>query len=200
MFAARLSFVLHLSSASCLVGSEQLLNIPKYASRSLNPLLPCSKLLCVTASHLTSSPSTLSPPGPSILMYASSKRFGSSLTLRTPPCASGRIRKGAVMRGGVFCHRGLSAASVSYSGACDGVVLENVHAEVRTRDAFEGAGRSGDDVAEKRQRSGRRDAIEAVGACGITDWAGRGVGVKAYARGSDGSKSCGFIPPCPKQR
>lgn len=37
------------------------------------------------------------------------------------------------MRGGVCCHRGLSAASLSYSGARDGVVVEKAHAEVRTR-------------------------------------------------------------------
>jgi hypothetical protein len=68
------------------------------------------------------------------------------------------------MRGGVCCHLGLSADSVSYPGPRDGVVVENVHAEVRTRDAFDGAGRSDDDAVEKRQRSGLLDAIEAVGA------------------------------------
>jgi hypothetical protein len=66
------------------------------------------------------------------------------------------------MRGGVCCHRGLSAPPVSSSGARDGVVEENVHAEVRTRDDLEGAARSGDDAAEKRHRMGFLEAIEAV--------------------------------------
>jgi len=65
------------------------------------------------------------------------------------------------MRAGVCCHRGLSAASVSSSGARNGVHVENVHAEVRTRDAFGGAGRSGHEAAVRRQRSGRLEAIGA---------------------------------------
>jgi hypothetical protein len=87
------------------------------------------------------------------------------------------------MRGGVCCHRGLSAPSVSSSGARDGVVLENAHAEVRTRDGFEGAARSGDEAAEKRQRRGLLEAIEAVrGRCGRVQ-VRCGVGVKAPLAG-----------------
>ena len=75
------------------------------------------------------------------------------MTLKTPPLAAGRILKGARMRGGVCCHRGLSAASASYPGARDGVVVEKAHAEVRTR-----AGRE-----EWAQRSsGAAGAIAAV--------------------------------------
>lgn len=67
------------------------------------------------------------------------------------------------MRGGVCCHLGLSAASVSYSGPLDGAVVENAHAEVRTREAFEGCtGRSDDDAVDKNERSGRLDAIGAI--------------------------------------
>ena len=43
------------------------------------------------------------------------------------------------------------------------MVVENAHAEVRTMEAFDGAGRSDDDAVEKRQRSGRLDAIGAIG-------------------------------------
>jgi hypothetical protein len=93
-------------------------------------------------------------------MYASSSRRGSSLTWKTPPRACGRIRKGAIIRGGVCCHRGLSAASVSCSGSLDGVVVENVHAEVRTRAAFEvWAGRRDDDAVDSKQRNDLLDAI-----------------------------------------
>lgn len=64
------------------------------------------------------------------------------------------------MRGGVCCHRGLSADSVSYSGPRDGVVVEKAHAEVRTSEGFDDcAGRSDDDAVESRQRIGRLDAI-----------------------------------------
>lgn len=104
------------------------------------------------------------------------------------------------MRTGVCCHRGLSAASISSSGARNGVHVENVHAEVRTRDALDGAGRSGDDAAEKRQRSGR---LEAIGAFHYRDgivlaFGGGEVGARLVLRScSDGSKSCGFhITPC----
>jgi len=66
------------------------------------------------------------------------------------------------MRGGVCCHRGLSAASVSYSESLRRGVFENAHAEVRTTEAFGGAGRSDGDAVEKRHRSGRLDAIGAI--------------------------------------
>lgn len=67
------------------------------------------------------------------------------------------------MRGGVCCHLGLFAASVSYSGSWTEVVVENVHAEVRTMEALEGcAGRSDDEARHTRERSGRFEAIEAV--------------------------------------
>lgn len=67
------------------------------------------------------------------------------------------------MRGGVCCHRGRSAASVSDSGPRDGALDENVHAEVRRRGAFGGAVRSDDEAAEKRHRMGLLEAIEAMG-------------------------------------
>ena len=160
MSGARLFFVLHVvSSCGFLPG---LLCIPKYASLSLKPRLPWSKLLCVTASHLTSSSSNLSPPGPSIRTYASSNLLGSSLTLYMPPFAAGRILKGACMRGGVCCHRGLSAASVSCSGARDGVVVEKAHAEVRKRVGLEAwTQRRGGAADESRLRVARFDAIAA---------------------------------------
>jgi len=70
------------------------------------------------------------------------------------------------MRGGVCCHRGLSAASVSCSGSREGVVVEKVHAEVRTREALDDcAGRSDDDAVDRSERSGRTEAIEAAGLC-----------------------------------
>jgi hypothetical protein len=82
-------------------------------------------------------------------------------------------------------------------------VVENVHAEVRTRDAFDGAGRSDDDAVEKRQRRGRLDAIGAFrGESSMaTAFGGGEVRARLAARRcSDGSKSCGFnIAPCPKQ-
>lgn len=137
-------------------------HVPRNANRSLNPLRPWSKLLCVTASHFTSSVSIWSPPDPSILMYASSNLRGSSLTLKTGPLGNGRVRNGAVMRGGVCCHRGRSACSVSKSGALDGALVENAHAEVRTRACREGDDDDDDDVTvEMRVRRGRADAIEA---------------------------------------
>lgn len=93
-------------------------------------------------------------------VYASSNRRGSSFTLNMPPLACGRMRTGACMRGGVCCHLGLYAKSVSCWASLDDVVLEKVHAEVRTIEAFcEGAGRSDDDALERRQRNGRLDAI-----------------------------------------
>jgi hypothetical protein len=96
-------------------------------------------------------------------MYASSNLFGSSLTLNTPPLGCGRNRKGAIILAGVFCHRGRSAASVSYSVSFNGVVVEKAHAEVRTRDAFDDcAGRSEDEAVENRQRRGRLEAIAAL--------------------------------------
>lgn len=66
------------------------------------------------------------------------------------------------MRGGVCCHRGRSAASVSNSGPRNGALVENVHAEVRKRGAFGGAVRSVDEAAEKRHRMGLLEAIEAT--------------------------------------
>lgn len=66
------------------------------------------------------------------------------------------------MRGGVCCHRGLSAASVSYSGARDGVEVEKAHAEVRTRVGLEACEQRSDDAAEEsRLRVARLDAIVA---------------------------------------
>jgi hypothetical protein len=68
------------------------------------------------------------------------------------------------MRGGVFCHRGASIASVSRASALDELDVENVHAEVRTRRAFDDfVGRSDDDAVQKRQRAGRLAAIEVTG-------------------------------------
>jgi hypothetical protein len=161
MSGARLSFVLHIVNP--VLPSQICSYIPKYASLSLKPRLPWSKLLCVTASHLTSSSSTLSPPGPSIRTYASSSLLGSSLTLNTPPFAAGRILKGACMRGGVCCHRGRSAAWVSYSGARAEAVVEKAHAEVRTTAGREAlAQRSDGAVAEESKlRVARFDAIAA---------------------------------------
>ena len=134
----------------------------------------------MTASHLASSSSTLSPPGPSSLTYASSSLLGSSLTLKTPPLAAGRILKGACMRGGVCCHRGLSAASASYPGARDGVVVEKAHAEVRTRAGREEwAQRSSGAAGASRLRVARLDAIVAC-----VWWAG----VRARCAGNGGRK------------
>lgn len=66
------------------------------------------------------------------------------------------------MRGGVCCHRGRSAASVSYSGARDGVVVEKAHAEVRTRVGLEAYEQRSDGAAEEsRLRVARFDAIVA---------------------------------------
>jgi hypothetical protein len=71
------------------------------------------------------------------------------------------------MRGGVCCHRGLSAASVSYSGPRAGVVDENAHAEVRTREAFDVcAGRRQEDAVESNGRTERFEAIAAIGYAG----------------------------------
>jgi hypothetical protein len=53
---------------------------------------------------------------------------------------------------------------VSCSGALVGVVVENAHAEVRTRYAFDGrAGRSDDEAVEASEWSGRLEAIEGAG-------------------------------------
>lgn len=77
-----------------------------------------------------------------------------------PPLAAGRILWGATIRGGVCCHRGRPAASVPYSVALDGVVLENAHAEVRTMHVFDVCeGRSDDEAVETSDRSGRLEAI-----------------------------------------
>ena len=66
------------------------------------------------------------------------------------------------MRGGVCCHLGRSAASVSYSGPCDGVVVENAHAEVRTREDLEDcAGRNAVEAVDSSDRIGRFEAIVA---------------------------------------
>lgn len=93
-------------------------------------------------------------------IYASSNLRGSSFTLKTGPLGNGRVRKGAIMRAGVFCHRGRSAGSVSYSGLRVGVEVENVHAEVSGKHLRGArAGRSGDDVEVINVRSGRFDAI-----------------------------------------
>lgn len=67
------------------------------------------------------------------------------------------------MRGGVCCHRGRYAASVSCSGPRDGVVVEKAHAEVRTREALAHcAGHSDADAVDSRERRGRFDAIAAL--------------------------------------
>lgn len=64
------------------------------------------------------------------------------------------------MRGGVCCHRGWTEASAPCSGLRDGVVVENAHAEVRTRARWAGCAVLRVDVAvETRDRRGRRDAI-----------------------------------------
>lgn len=107
------------------------------------------------------------------------------------------------MRGGVRCHLGLSAASASYSGPLDGAVVENAHAEVRTRAAFEGcAGRSDDDAVERSERSGRLDAIGAVWYSTEAGWAVPGAGARVvllFKVKFAGSKSCGTrIAPGPK--
>lgn len=81
-----------------------------------------------------------------------------------PPDACGRILKGATMRGGVCCHLGLSAASVSCSGPHEGELVENAQAEVRTRGALAGCEGRSDDV--EVVRSERRGRIEAIGAFG----------------------------------
>lgn len=81
------------------------------------------------------------------------------------------------MRGGVCCHRGRVAASVSDSGALTGVVVENAHAEVRTRVALDGrAGRSDDEAVDTSDWSGRLEAIEAVSIVeqsGGSNWGGQ---------------------------
>jgi hypothetical protein len=66
------------------------------------------------------------------------------------------------MRGGVCCHRGLPAASVSYSGARDGAVVDKAHAEVRTTAGLEAWEQRSAGVAEESRRwIGRLDAIVA---------------------------------------
>lgn len=66
------------------------------------------------------------------------------------------------MRGGVCCHRGLSAASVSYSGAFDEEVVEKAHAEVCTRVVLEVRRHRSDDTVEvSRLRVALLDAIVA---------------------------------------
>jgi len=75
------------------------------------------------------------------------------------------------------------------------VVLENAHAEVRTRDAFDGsAGRRADEAVEARDRSGRLEAIEAVRMCDIGGVVRFGRLVKALLLAEvkfGSSKSCG---------
>ncbi|KAK1253319.1 hypothetical protein MKX07_001396 [Trichoderma sp. CBMAI-0711] len=65
-------------------------------------------LLCVTASHLSSSGSILLPPGPRRRLYTSSSRAGSLLTAQT--LLRGLFAKsscsGAFMPSGVWLHRG----------------------------------------------------------------------------------------------
>lgn len=83
-------------------------NAPSNANRSLNPLLPWSKLLCVTASHLSSSGSILLPPGPSKRLYTSSSRVGSLFTAQILFLAlfAKSSCSGAFMPSGVWLHRG----------------------------------------------------------------------------------------------
>ena len=97
------------------------------------------------------------------------------------------------MRGGVCCHRGRVAASVSDSGALVGVVVENAHAEVRTRVALDGsAGRSDDEAVETSDWSGRLEAIEAVGIVEQCGGVQLGRPVQALMLSEvNSSKSCG---------
>lgn len=85
-------------------------NIPRNARRSLNPLRPWSKLLCVTANHLSSSGSIRSPSGPRTLFNTLSSFSGSSLTFHTDLEGSFVIcgEKGAFILSGVCIHRGSS--------------------------------------------------------------------------------------------
>lgn len=83
-----------------------------------------------------------------------------------------------------------------YSGVLIGVVVENGHAEVRTRDAFDGgAGRRADEAVETRDRSGRLEAIEAVRMCDVGRAVRFGQLVKALLLLAEvkfaSSKSCG---------
>lgn len=75
------------------------------------------------------------------------------------------MRKGATMREGVCCHRGLSVGAVSYSGFPAGISVENAHAEVRTRDGCDDCAERRVDVAvDMKARMGRFDAIGGFGA------------------------------------
>ena len=80
--------------------------------------------------------------------------------MKTGPRGSGRVRNGAVMRVGVCCHRGRSAASVSYSGARVRVVVENAHAEVSMKHLLRGGvALTAEPVQDITLRKDRFDAI-----------------------------------------
>ncbi len=115
MSVARRLVCLHCLSVGHVLfdGSECL---PRNASRSLKPLLPWSKLLCVMTSHLVSSDSICSPPEPKNLMYISSSFLGSLLTSCRPPgIRFMRAGTGAFSAGGVCDHRGGPCVSTSIS-------------------------------------------------------------------------------------
>src|SRR4051794_2386333 len=90
-------------------------DIPKYASLVLKPLLPWSKLLWVMASHLISSGSIVSPPGPRKRLYMASRISGRSLTFHMPRLArlGTLMEKGIFILSGVYDQRGRSLFSCS---------------------------------------------------------------------------------------
>lgn len=88
------------------------------------------------------------------------------MTSKTGPSGSGRVRKGATIRAGVCCHRGLPVDSVSYSGARTAVDVENAHAELSVKALRMGcAERRDDDAVFIMLRRGVLDAI------GRSEWA-----------------------------
>jgi hypothetical protein len=100
--------------------------LPKNASRSLKPLRPWSKLLCVIASHLVSSERMRSPPMPKSLLYIAASLAG--LSFGTNACGSRERReKGAFEASGVYDHLGRS------SGVANGFSVLESEDSVRRR-------------------------------------------------------------------
>lgn len=88
--------------------------LPMNANLSLYPLLPWSKLLCVTTCHFTASDIIVSPSRPSILFKASSSFPGSSFTSNVSTSSFGRVLYGARIADGARCHLGGANARSSF--------------------------------------------------------------------------------------
>ena len=104
--------------------------IPRKANLSLKPLLPKSKLLCVTASHFVSSDNIFGPVLPSNFTYMASSLSGLLLHSNGfQPGFVGRVRTGAFIAAGVAAHLGACTlpVGVDFDPSSDDTAVDDCH-------------------------------------------------------------------------